>query len=41
MTCLTFQTWTSYRVPEVKELYDLRYAKLMQDTGIRPDQEFE
>jgi hypothetical protein len=27
-------------VPEVKELSDLRYAKLMQDAGIRPDHEF-
>lgn len=28
------------QAPEVKELYDERYSKLMQDRGIRPDQEF-
>ena len=25
------------RVPEIKELYDERYAKLMKDKGIDPD----
>jgi hypothetical protein len=29
------------KAPEVKELYDERYSKLMQDSGIRPDQEFD
>jgi hypothetical protein len=36
------EIWSALlRVPEVKELYDLRYANLMQDRGIRPDQEFK
>jgi hypothetical protein len=26
---------------EVRELYDERYSKLMEDRGIRPDQEFD
>jgi hypothetical protein len=29
------------KAPEIKELYDERYSKLMQDKGIRPDKEFD
>ena len=32
------QTWNALLpAPEVKELYDLRYAKLMSDKGINPN----
>jgi hypothetical protein len=35
------EAWNALlQAPEVKELYDERNSKLMQDKGIRPDQEF-
>jgi hypothetical protein len=35
------EVWNALlKAPEVKELYDERYSKLMQDRGIEPDREF-